>query len=179
VREWAWGSTDQLLELLGVLRSLGDQVRTVVLPEPAQLQLQVLVDRPVQMKVARATGEHRFEVRAAGWWQARVLDVEQCVTALSSVRELDLNLRLTDPLELPGSSGDWVLHLGARSHARRGHDDGLPTLHADVNAFTRLWLGVRPATTLSATDDLVASDALLAALDDAIRLPRPDVQMAF
>lgn len=179
VREWVWRSTEQLLELLGVLRSLGDQVRTIVLPEPAQVQLQVLVDRPGRMEVARATGEHRYEVRALGWWQARVLDVAQCVAALAAVRELRCNLRIADPLDLPDVAGDWVLHLGPRSTVERGHDDALPTLDADVSAFTRLWLGVRPATTLAATDRLEAPAELLEALDDAIRLPRPDVQMNF
>ena len=31
---------------------------------------------------------------------------------------------------------------------------GLPTLTATVSAFTRMWLGVRPATGLTITDDL-------------------------
>ncbi len=65
VREWAWRERTQLLELLGVLRSLGDQVRTIVLPEPAQAQLRVLVERPGRLGLTRTAGEHRYEVKAA------------------------------------------------------------------------------------------------------------------
>lgn len=179
VREWAWRTPHQLLELLGALRSLGDQVRTLLLPEPAAVQLQVLVDRPGRMKITRTTGEHRYEVKASGWWQARVLDLEACVAALSAVRDVHCNLRLVDPVGLPGATGDWVLHLGEASTAVRGHDEDLDTLTASVSAFTRLWLGVRPPTTLAATDDLDGNPQLFDALDDAIRLPRPDVQMDF
>lgn len=179
VREWAWRDGAELRELLGVLRSLGDQVRTIVLPEPAQLQLQVLIDRPGRMKLTRTTGEHRFELKASAWWQARILDLPACVAALSDAGELHCNLHLTDPLDLEDVAGDWVLHLGRESTAVRGHDEDLRTLTASVNAFTRLWLGVRPATTLATTGDLEGSPELLAALDHVIRLPRPDVQMDF
>lgn len=179
VREWAWRRRTQLLELLGVLRSLGDQVRTVVLPEPAQAQLRVLVERPGRLGLTRTAGEHRYEVKAAAWWQARILDLPTCVAALSDAGELRCNLHLTDPLGLDDVAGDWVLELGPTSGAIPGREEGLPTLAASVNAFTRLWLGVRPATTLATTDDLEASPDLLAALDHAVRLPRPDVQMDF
>lgn len=179
VRDWAWRDTTQLLELLGVLRSLGDQVRTVVMPEPAGLQLQVLIDRPGRLQLTRTTGEHRFGISANAWWQARILDVPTCVAALTDVGQLHCNLHLTDPLDLDGVAGDWVLHLGRESTAVRGHDEDLRTLTASVNAFTRLWLGVRPATTLAATDGLEGTDELITALDRSIRLPRPDVQTDF
>lgn len=179
VREWAWRDRAQLRELLGVLRSLGDQVRTIVLPEPAQIQLQVMIDRPGRMRLTRTTGEHRFAITASAWWQARILDLPTCVAALSDVGELHCNLHLTDPLGLEDVAGEWVLHLGWESSAVRGHDEDLRTLAATVNAFTRLWLGVRPATVLATTDHLEGTPELLAALDDAIRLPRPDVQTEF
>lgn len=179
VREWAWRTPEQLCELLGLLRSLADQVRTVVLPEPAQLQLRVLVDRPGRMRVTRTTGEHRYEVRASAWWQARMLELPACVAALAAVGEVACNLHVTDPLDLPEVAGDWVLHLGPTSSATRGHDDHLPTLRLSVNALTRLWLGVRPATTLATSDGIEAPPDLLAALDDAVRLPRPDISTDF
>lgn len=182
VQEWAWRTPTQLRELLGVLRSLSDQVRTLIVPEPAAAQLRVLIDRPGRLQLTRRTGEHRYEVRASPWWQARILDVPTCVAALGAVRDLHLNLHLADPLEQLGFgavAGDWILHLGDESRAVRGYDEDLATLHASVNAFTRLWLGVRPATTLATTDDLAGPRELLVALDDAIRLPRPDVHMDF
>ncbi len=72
-----------------------------------------------------------------------------------------------------------MLRLGEQSTVERGRDASLDTLTASVNAFTRLWLGVRPATTLATTDALEATPDLLAGLDETIRLPRPDVQMDF
>jgi hypothetical protein len=54
-----------------------------------------------------------------------------------------------------------------------GRDASLPTLRAGVGAFTRLWLGVRPATGLAVTDRLVGQRELLAGLDEALRLPDP------
>lgn len=179
VREWAWRTPHELRELLGLLRSLSDQVRTVVVPEPAQAQLRVLIDRPGRMRITRTQGEHRYEVRASAWWQARILDVPRCLAALSAVRELHCNLHVLDPLDLPAVAGEWTVHLGARSSAVRGHEMDLPTLTLSVNALTRLWLGVRPATTLATTDHIEAERELLEALDDAVRLPRPDISMDF
>ena len=49
----------------------------------------------------------------------------------------------------------------------------LPELKASVGAFTRLWLGVRPATGLVVTDDLHGSPELLAQLDQVVRVPVP------
>jgi len=49
----------------------------------------------------------------------------------------------------------------------------LPTMTASVNAFTRLWLGVRPASSLRFTDDLDAPAGLIETLDSVLRLPAP------
>jgi len=54
-----------------------------------------------------------------------------------------------------------------------GQESALPTMRATVNAFTRLWLGVRPATGLAMTDEIEAPESLLEALDDVVRLPKP------
>ncbi len=70
-------------------------------------------------------------------------------------------------------AGDYVVTLGPASGAAPGTDAALPTLDATVNAFTRLWLGVRPASGLSITDDLAAPPELIEALDDVLRLPEP------
>jgi hypothetical protein len=42
-----------------------------------------------------------------------------------------------------------------------------------VNAFSRLWLGVRPASGLAVTDDLAGPSALLEQLDRVLLLPEP------
>ena len=72
-----------------------------------------------------------------------------------------------------GSTGEYVVTLGKSSGAERGSDESLPTLKTTVNAFTRLWLGVRPATALSYTDDLETPAELLEALNEVLRLPAP------
>jgi hypothetical protein len=44
-------------------------------------------------------------------------------------------------------------------------------MDASVNAFSRLWFGVQPATGLRLTDDLGGPPELLSALDRALLLP--------
>ena len=69
-------------------------------------------------------------------------------------------------------------HPQVRGASDPGVDDGLPdgsaaVLDASVGAFTRLWLGVRPASGLALTDELVGPPELVAALDAAFCLPPP------
>ena len=66
-----------------------------------------------------------------------------------------------------------MVTLGPASGAEPGLDPALPTLTASVGAFTRMWLGVRPASGLAVTDDLAGPPELLEALDWALRLPQP------
>ena len=72
-----------------------------------------------------------------------------------------------------GVAGEHTVRLGERSSVSAGIDAGLPVLDASVGAFTRLWLGVRPATGLALTDDLAAPPELLEALDEVFALPPP------
>ena len=71
------------------------------------------------------------------------------------------------------------MSLGAESSCAEGHDASLPTLDASVGAFTRLWLGVRPATGLAVTDALNGPAPLLQALDETLRLPEPQPDWDF
>ncbi len=178
----AWTTPAQLLELLALLRNLGDQVNLVRLREPAGVQLQDLMDKPFQR--FRISERTKFEATtgAVAYWQMRICDVGECLAATRLSRgEIRFNLRLSDPIEtrLPedaswrGVAGDYVVTLGATSGATTGRDTTLPTLSGTVNAFTRLWLGVRPATGLAITDDLEGPPELLEALDDVLRLPAP------
>ncbi|MFT5564751.1 MAG: hypothetical protein ACI970_001486 [Myxococcota bacterium] len=184
VAMWGWQDTSQLRELLGMIRSLGDQVRTVSIPEPAQVQLQVLTRNPGRSEISRTDGEHAFQFRASAWWQARMLDVPACVAAMSTIAPVRCNIELTDPLAdgpdgWHGVAGSWVLDLDTTSSAIRGRDDALPTLRCSVNTFTRLWLGVRSPRVLAASDEMQLPATLLDALEHAIRLPRPDVALDF
>ena len=75
--------------------------------------------------------------------------------------------------------GEYVVEFGPESSAVPGSEPGLPTLEAGVGAFTRLWLGVRPAGGLAATDQLSGPPALLSDLDQILRLPIPKADWDF
>jgi hypothetical protein len=72
-----------------------------------------------------------------------------------------------------GVAGEYVIELGPQCKAHPGTDPRLPTLRASVGAFSRLWLGVRSATSLSWTDELSGSPDLLAKLDHIPCRPSP------
>jgi len=181
VKWMAWKTPAQFVELMGVLRSLGDQIHLVKVREPAGIQLQDLVSKPFRRAAISRQSPFEATVRSIAFWQMRICDVPACLarTRLPAA-ETRFNLRLTDPIERllkdepwRGVAGDYVVTLGSSSGAEPGHDDTLPTLTATVNAFTRLWLGVRPATGLAITDDLDAPAELLEQLDEVLRLPSP------
>ena len=106
---------------------------------------------------------------------------QQATEQLGSQYRLQFGLRLADPIERcldeyatwRGVAGGYVLTLGPLSSSEVGVDGALPTLTASVEAFTRLWLGVRPATGLARTDELSRPQELLEELDCAPRLPDP------
>lgn len=176
----------QILELLGLLRALGDQVNAVVLgSEPPGIQLQDLIREPVrQRRVARLAGGSGALHQAVAWQQDRILDLGACVAAVElRTPPLSFGLRLRDPLATlvpeAGIGGEHTVHLGPSSTVEPGLDPALPVLDASVGAFSRLWLGVRPATGLALTDDIDGPAELLDALDEAFRLPPPQAGWSF
>ncbi|MBX3176873.1 MAG: GNAT family N-acetyltransferase [Candidatus Hydrogenedentes bacterium] len=184
----AWKTPAQFRELLGLIRQWGDQVRLVVLPEPAGIQLQDLIDRPTQHYWSTEGGNFASGNRAHAYYQYRILDLGACVRATRlATPPLDFNLQLHDPMQahpVPGVdwngiAGGYTVRLGPESDLRDGHDPALPVLTASAGAFTRLWLGVRPATGLAVTDELAGPPELLAALDETLRLPAPVTDWRF
>ena len=184
----AFQTTDQLLELLALIQSWGDQVSAVGMLEFRDVQLQDFIRQP--MRHRRVTLGSKFETRSGSlaYWQARILDLHACLarTHLPGP-EVRFNLDLTDPVTaslLDGSNwqgigGQYVVTLGPESSAELGEAADLPTLRTSVNAFTRLWLGVRPASSRAITTDLVGPEDLLKALDDAVRIPTPQLEWDF
>ncbi len=193
VQMLAYQDGPQLLELLALLKSLGDQVSLIAMHEPSDIQLQTLLKEPFRHRRNTRNSDYAAYHRTAAWWQLRMLDVGACVAARHWPGEkVQFNLRLTDPVTdyLPdgpwrGCAGDYWISVGPSSWVESGHRDDLPTLRASVNAFSRLWFGVAPATGLAVTDglavetpahgsDLMApSGALLDRLDEALCLPAP------
>ena len=182
----AYRSIAELLDLLVLLRSLGDQVRMVHMQEPPEVQLQDLLRHPFRQQTVTKGSEFEVTTRSAAWWQARILDLPACVARRRwSGPPVEFNLAVTDPVAevltsgWRGVGGDWVVTVGEESTAVPGRSDDLPTLHASVNAFTRLFLGVLSASTLSHTDRMSGPDELVAALDRAFALGRPRPGMFF
>lgn len=173
---------DQFLELMALIWNLGDQVRLVRMCEPQGIQLQDMIEQPFKQRQVSEKSKFECSMRAAAYWQIRICDLPGCLerTHLRS-DEVRFNLALTDPIEhfldesVPwrGIGGDYVVTLGPSSSAKPGTDASLPTLNASVGAFTRLWLGVRPATGLAVTDAISGPPELLEELNWALRLPEP------
>lgn len=100
---------------------------------------------------------------------------------------MSFNLTLTDPVAdfldpddgWAGVGGEYTIDVGASSSAAPGHRAGLPVLIASVNAFTRLWFGVRSAGALVTSDELVCPPELLDALDHTVRVDRPHLGWDF
>jgi predicted acetyltransferase len=185
----AYRSYDELLELLALLRTLADQVTTISMHEPAGIQLQDLMHRPYRhQRITRGT-DHAVGIRSEAWWQMRICNLPGALehTRLPGSDSVRFNLRLSDPIERylgedapwRGVAGDYVVTLGPSSGAEMGRDETLPMLEATVNAFTRMWLGVRPATGLAATDRLSGPTELLQRLDVVLRLPEPRLDWEF
>ena len=181
----AYGNRAQFLELMGVIKSFGDQVRMVRMREPAHIQIQDLLHHPFRSRIVSQKSDFATGNDATAYWQVRICDLQTCLTATHLAgAPLRFNLVLSDPIthyldgDAPwqGVAGEYVITLGPESAAQPGSEVELPTLTASTGAFTRLWLGVRPASGLAITDDLRGPDDLLAALDRTLRLPAPHLE---
>ncbi len=187
--EWITFQTgEQFLELMALIRNLGDQVHLVKMHEPPGIQLQDLLKKPLRQY--RVTEKSKFQsiMQAAAYWQVRICNLSECMaqTHLQGDK-VRFNLRLSDPIDSlldkkapwHGLTGNYVVRLGPSSGIETGIDKTLPTLVATIGAFTRMWLGVRPATSLAITDQLSAPQELLEKLDWILRLPEPKLDWDF
>jgi GNAT superfamily N-acetyltransferase len=178
----AYQTPGQFLELMAMVSNLGDQVHLVRLREPAGIQLQDLLNKPFRRN--RITEKSQYEARTSSYAysQMRICDLEGCIAATTlDGPPVRFNLELSDPIESlldddsawRGVGGNYVVELGPESTARKGTDSALPTLQAGAGAFTRMWMGVLPASGLAVTDDLAGPADLLADLDRILCLPVP------
>jgi predicted acetyltransferase len=180
VNAFAYHDTDQLFELLGLIKSLGDQVRSVDLMEPAEIQIQDLIRHPNRQRIVTRKTDFEVGGRSQAWWQARILDLSACVAARSwGGPPVVFNLELSDPMAefdhgWRGVSGEYTVTIAETSIVEPGSTTGLQTLDTPIGPFTRMWLGARPASSLALTTALSGPDDLLAALDVAFRLPTPN-----
>ena len=184
----AYQTTEQLMELLALLKSLGDQISSFIIREFGEFQFQDLLRLPFRTARTSRGGAHASRFHAYAEWQVRMLDLAQCLAATSLPHfdqnvDLTFNLALTDPVAealtpedgWQGLGGDYTLTLGEACSAKPGKTSGLPTLKASVNALSRLWFGIRPASHLALTDALEGDEDLIKALDLAFAVvPVPD-----
>jgi predicted acetyltransferase len=180
VKWMAYQTHEQFLELMALIKSLGDQVRLVSLCEPPDIQIQALLNKPFKRGQITKKSEYEQRMRALAYWQMRILDLEGCMEKTHLSEEISFNLNLIDPIEsllddAPwcGTGGEYIVTLGPNSCAEKGSKKGLPRMKASVGAFTRMWLGVRPATGLAVTDDLSGPKELLEKLDTVLCIPQP------
>ena len=150
--------------------------------EPPGIQFQDLLRQPLRSREISQGSKHAGKHTTHAYSQIRILDLVNCLAKTHlDAENVSFNLQLSDPVaEHLGSqtrwrddAGDYVVTLGEECSAERGRSADLPTLRASVGAFSRLWLGVRNASSLAVTDDLRGDDALLRELDRALRLPQP------
>jgi hypothetical protein len=172
---------EQLLDLLALLKSLSDQLYSVCMMEPPEIQLQRMLRRPFRVQAIANKGKFAARQETFAWYQLRVLDVVQCIAAVVWPGEtLRCQLSLRDPVQglltdhdgWQGVQGDYIIELGATSSARRGVEVGLPVLDCSVSTLSRLVWGVATASSLCLTDDLRA-DARLLPLLDRVFVERP------
>ena len=183
----AYQNAEQLMELLALIKSLGDQVSSFRMLEPAEIQLQDLLNQPFRHRRATAGSKHENKIGSMAYWQLRILDLQTCLA--STVLDgptTQFNLTLTDPVvdledgsNWRGIGGEYTITLGPESIATPGTRKGLATLSASVGAFSRLWFGVRPASSLAITDELRGTPELLSQLDATLRLPQPHLGWDF
>lgn len=179
----AYQNREQLLELLAVLKGIGDQIHLVEMIEPLHIQLQDFIDQPFRRQNTTEGSKFAEHNSAEAFWQIRINDVQACLakTHLKTAATLEFNLELSDPIEKyladdiawRGAAGDYVVSLGARSEACAGKRDGLPTLRASVGGFSRLWLGCASANAIAMTGEIDAPESLLQDLEQVLSLPLP------
>ena len=184
IHQLAYEHPSQLLELFRLMRELGDQVTTIRMVEPAEVQLQDLIVTPLRRRRQTAASEHATTSDALSLYQYRILDLHRCVGGRRWVGpEVRFNLVLSDPaadvlarndeVGWSAAGGSYVVTIGAASSAVPGSDRSLPTVTASVGTFTRSWLGCRRPSSVALTGELDAPAELLADLDEALALPAP------
>ncbi|NBB90219.1 MAG: GNAT family N-acetyltransferase [Spirochaetes bacterium] len=188
--EWlAYETPEQFLELLRLIKGLGDQVYCVQMKEPRWVHMQDLLDQPFRNRTRTKRSELETSWESSAYWQVRILDLEKvmAVTSVPDRGQISFNLQLEDPIARylqdsdgwSGTAGTYVVTVGEVSHARPGRENALPTMHSTVNAFSRLWFGAASPLSLALTGELDASSELLEELGWILCLPIPSLDWVF
>jgi predicted acetyltransferase len=187
--QWlAYENLDQLMDLLALLKSFEEQIMMIRMVEPAFIQMQDFIEKPYHIKAMTRKAENQNYIYTTAFWQLRILNLQKCLKKTHlNCEDFSFNLQLTDPIgkyvaedvKWKGITGDYVIKLGKDSSAKKGKQPNLPTLKASVGAFTRMWFGIMPASSLVYSDGIDASEKLLMKLDRAFLLPDAHVDWGF
>jgi len=185
----AYQNAEQLLELLAMLKGLGDQIYSVSILEPSHIQMQDLINSPFRRQTITEGGEHEEGNSAEAFWQVRINDLSAVLekTHLPGRAPLSFNLELTDPISeflndesgWRGIGGDYVITLGENCKATLGQQSGLPLLKASAAGFSRLWLGCASATAIHLAGEIEGDQDLLDAIQRSLSLPLPKTGWEF
>jgi len=187
--QWmAYENLDQLMDLLALIKSFEEQYLLIRMVEPPFINMQDFIKRPYLAKGMTRKSENQNYIYSSAFWQLRILNLEKCMKKTHlNCKDFSFNLQLSDPIDkyIPeeikwrGITGDYIVTLGSNSSAKKGSDKNLPTLKASVNAFTRMWYGIMPATSLVYSDGIEAPEKLLKKLDKVFILPEAHVDWGF
>ncbi len=179
----AYRNREQLLELMSLIKSLGNQLLLVRLTETQHLQMQDLIDLPFRSQNKSEGGKYAESIRSEASWQLRINDLEVCIAAthLASRPTLSFNATVEDPITRyldenepwQGIGGEYTIHLGEESKLKPGHSTGLPLLKASTSGISRLWLGAASANRLATSGEITAEQSLLDQLEQTLALPAP------
>lgn len=179
----AYQNRQQLLELLALIKSLGNQLYVVHLTETQHMQIQDLLREPFRSFNKTQGNKYQEEIRAEAWWQVRINDLKSCLAAtrLPGRGELSFNLTVAEPItqfldqgrSWQGIGGDYTIRLGEECEATQGHSSGLPLLNASTSGISRLWLGAASANRLATSGEITGDQALLDDLERTLSLPHP------
>ncbi|MEA2015222.1 MAG: sterol carrier protein domain-containing protein, partial [Actinomycetota bacterium] len=140
------------------------------------------LERPFLFREITKQGKYQNTNIGEATWQVRICDLQKCISVVNNKEEeLEFNLLINDPIKhyLPdnsiwkGCEGSYIVKLGKESCIKSGKKTGIPLLEASIGAFTRMWLGILPASSLSISDELDGPDRLLQKLDKVFQLPKP------
>jgi hypothetical protein len=95
----AYQTPAQLLELLALLKNLGDQVYLVKMNEPPGIQMQDLLAKPFRHRRISDQSKYANRMSASAYWQLRMCDVAGCLARTHLRSEtVRFNLKLSDPI---------------------------------------------------------------------------------
>lgn len=188
--EWmAYQSIDQMLELFSLLKSMGDQIHSVQMIEPPHIQIQDILDKPFFFRSVTRNSTHEAGMKAIAFFQIRILNLEETLKRTTLYcPDFQFILKLNDPIVnfLPGDSpwkgcgGTYQVTLGKKCSAIKDPaKQNLPIMECSVNAFSRIWFGVRPASVLKSSEEIKSDPGLIEKLDKAFALPTPHFNWEF